>query len=194
MTSVSTATTSRDAGGSVMNGGTMSFPQTTPPIRASEPSTHSADSCFTHGRNRPSSPNSQVFQYAPIQPRNIRTESVYAHGTLSPPNQSPRTQRRASPSPVRSHERNLSGSFTFTELSPSLKYVQQSVSSMLQVPAKPVVSPTPSTSGRRSPRMDRAPSPGPFSRMVASTLPRGFAPIKTTGRGHEKFTVWQSNV
>ncbi|MCI4379447.1 hypothetical protein PGIGA_G00228310 [Pangasianodon gigas] len=186
-TSVSMASTSRDAGGSVMNRGTMSFPQTTPPIRASEPSTRSSDSFFTSGRQRPNSPNPQVYQYTPIQPRNTRAEPVHCHGTLTPPNQSPRTQRRASPNPARSHERNLSGSFTFPELSPVFKYEQQSVSSMLHVPARPescpVASHDSSASGRRSPRMDRAPSPGPFSQSVSSMLPRSFTPFKSTDEG-----------
>ncbi|XP_017321162.1 relA-associated inhibitor [Ictalurus punctatus] len=181
-TSVSTASTSKDAGGSVMKRGTMSLPQITSPIRASEPSTRSSDSFFTSSKNLPTSPNQQVYQYAPTQPRNTRGEPVYSRGTLTPPNQSPHTQRRASPNPARSHERNLSGSFTFAELSPGFKY-EQSVHSMLQVPAKPVPSYDSSTTGRRSPRMDRAPSPGPFSQSVASTLPRNFSTFKTTDEG-----------
>ncbi|KAF7699298.1 relA-associated inhibitor isoform X1 [Silurus meridionalis] len=174
--SVSSASTIRDAGGSVVNRGTMSFPQSTPPIRTSEPSTRSSDSFLTSGRNLSSSPNPQVFQYASIQPRN----SLASQGSLTPPNQSPHLQRRASPNPARSHERNLSGSFTFTELSPNFKYEQQAVASMLQIPANPVSLHDTSTSGRRSPRIDRVPSPGPFSQPTASTLPRGFTPFKTT--------------
>lgn len=187
ITSVSTATTSRDAGESVMNRGTMSFSQTTPSIRASEPKSPSSDSIFTSGRNHPTSPNPQAYQYASAQPRSTRTESVYSHGSLTPPNQSPRTQRRTSPNHSRTHERNMSGSFPFAELSPGLKYDQQSAFNMLQVPVKPVVSPNSPTSGRRSPRMDRVPSPGPFKQSQANTLPSSFAPNKTTGRGHEKF-------
>lgn len=160
-----------------MNRGTMSFPQTTPSIR--EPSTHSAGSFFSSGRNLSTSSTSQVYQYVPAQPRNTRTESAYSHGTLTPPNQSPRTQRRASPNPGRSHERSSSGSFTFAELSPGYKY-EQAVSGTLHIPANPVAS---HDSGRRSPRMDRVPSPGPFSQAVSSTLPRSFTPFKSTGRG-----------
>lgn len=194
-TSASAASTSRDASGSVMNRGTMSFSQTTPPVRASEPSIHSSDSFFTSGRNLSTSSSPHVYQYASTQPRSTRTEPVYSQGTLTPPNLSPRTQRRASPNPVRSHERNLSGSFNFTEPSPTFKYEQQSVSNMLQLPLSPVVL---HDSGRRSPRMDRSSSPAPFSKSAASTLPRSFAPIKSTGRrrknlqyGNQTFKVTQ---
>ncbi|KAK3547894.1 hypothetical protein QTP70_000350 [Hemibagrus guttatus] len=177
--SVSTANISRDAGGNAMNKGIMSFPQTTSPIRVSEPSTRSSDSFFTSGREM-TSPKPLGFHYTSSHPRNTRTEPVYSHGTLTPPNQSPRTPRRASPLPTRSHERNLSGSFNFAELTPTFKYEQPSVPSMLQVPANPVASHDSSSSGRRSPRLDRVPSPGPFSQPLASTLPRSFAPSKTT--------------
>ncbi|XP_026990809.2 relA-associated inhibitor [Tachysurus fulvidraco] len=181
--SVSTASI-RDAGGSGKNRGTMSFPQTTPPIRVSEPSIHSSDSFFTT-REKPS-PNSQVYQYTSTQPRNTRTEPVYSHGTLTPPNQSPHTPRRLSPNPTRSHERNLSGSFNFSELTPTFKYEQPSVPSMLQVLTNPVASIDSPTSGRRSPRLDRVPSPGPFSQPMASTLPRSFTPFKTTDDGVQR--------
>lgn len=164
-----------------MNRGTMSFPQTTSPVRVSEPSTRSSDSFFTSGREK-TSPNPQVFQYTSTQPRNTCTEPFYSHGTLTPPNLSPRTSRRASPLPTRSHERNLSGSFNFAELTPTFKYEQTSVSSMLHVPANPVASHDSSSSGRRSPRLDRVPSPGPFSQPIASTLPRSFTPFKSTGK------------
>ncbi|XP_053356535.1 relA-associated inhibitor isoform X2 [Clarias gariepinus] len=179
--SFSTANTSSDAGGSAMNRGTISFPPSTPSIRVSEPSTRSSDSFFTSGRNLPSAPNTQVYQYAPTQARSTRVEPVYSHGSLTPPNQSPRTQRRASPNPARSHERNLSGSFTFPELSPSFKYEQpsMSLSSMRQIPNSPLVMHDSPTTGRRSPRLDRAPSPGPFGQPMSNTLPRNFTPFKT---------------
>ncbi|TST73066.1 RelA-associated inhibitor [Bagarius yarrelli] len=178
ITSVSSPSISIDAGAGVVNRGTMSLPQPTPPIKVSEPSTRSSDSFFTSGREK-ASPNPQVFQYTPTQPRNTRTESVYSHGTMTPPSHSPHTPRQASSNSTRSHERSPSGSFTYAELSPIFKY-DPSVPSMLQVPGKPVASLDTSNSGRRSPRMDRVPSPVPFSQPVASTLPRGFSPFKST--------------
>lgn len=177
-----------------MNRGTSSLPQTTLPKRAMEPSLRSADSFFTSGREK-TSPNPQVFGYTSTQPRNPRTEPVYSHGTLTPPNQSPHSPRRASPIPTRAHERNIGGPLTFAELSPGFKYEQSSVSSMLQIPGKPMALLDSSSSGRRSPRLDRVPSPGPFSQPVASTLPRSFTPFKTTGKRKKSGgTVWQANV
>lgn len=186
-TSASTANTSREAGGSVMNRSIMSLPQTTPSMRVLEPSTRSSDSFFASGRNLSTSSSPQIYQYAPAQPRNARAESIYSHGTLTPPNQSPHTARRTSPNPARSHERSMSGSFNFAEPSSGFKYDQQPVPGMLQVPASPVTSHDSSTMGRRSPRIDRVPSPGPFSQSVASTLPRNFSPFKNTGKGRKKF-------
>ncbi|XP_062861214.1 relA-associated inhibitor [Trichomycterus rosablanca] len=171
------SSSNRDGGG---NGGTLTrsniaLPQISAPIRYSEPSTRSPDSFFSSGRTIPTSPNPLNQPYPP-QARNTFPEPGYPRGSLSP---SPHSQRRASPSPIRSHERNLSGSFNFSELPPSHKYEMQSLPNILQVPGNPVAPYDSATTGRRSPRMDPLPSTGPFSQPMGGTLPRNFMPFKS---------------
>ncbi|KAI4899744.1 hypothetical protein NFI96_022644, partial [Prochilodus magdalenae] len=171
--------------GTMSSRSTMSLPQTsTTMMRSSEPSIRSVDSNFTTGRNLPYSPTTQTPQahsYTPPQSRR-------ALGQLSPPNLSPLTQRRASPVPMRSDERNMSGSFSYSELStlPNQKYDIQSAPGKLQLPANPGAPYDSATTGRRSPRIDRAPSPSPLSQPLANTLPRNFMPFKTSDEGMQR--------
>lgn len=140
-----------------------------------EPSARSPDPVFTGGRNPPFSAGSQASQGQSYTPPQVRR----SHGQLNPPNLSPHTQRRASPTPARSHERSMSHS-EFSSL-PSQKYDHQSAPNMLQVSANPKAPYEITSTGRRSPRIDRVPSPSPLSQPAASTLPRSFVPFRTSG-------------
>ncbi|XP_036440870.1 relA-associated inhibitor [Colossoma macropomum] len=170
--------------GTVSSRATMSLPQTSTITRSTEPSTRSVDSTITSGRNPPFPPSPQTPQAYPY----TSAQSFKVHGHLTPPNMSPHTQRRASPTPVRSHERSMSGSFSYSELNPmpSQKYDHMSAPNMLQFPANPVAGYESSSTGRRSPRIDRAPSPSPLSQPAANTLPRNFIPFKLSDEGMQR--------
>ncbi|XP_072551157.1 relA-associated inhibitor [Salminus brasiliensis] len=162
----------------------MSLPQTLITVNATEPSTRSVDSTFTSSRSLPFPPSPQISQgHSYPLPQTHR-----AHGQLTPPNLSPHTQRRVSPTPVRSHERSMSGSFSYSELNalPSQKYDHLSAPGMLQCQANPMAQYESSSTGRRSPRIDRVPSPSPLSQPATSTLPRNFMPFKTLDDGLQR--------
>ncbi|KAL6478653.1 hypothetical protein MHYP_G00120860 [Metynnis hypsauchen] len=180
----SVGVTMSGSSGTMSSRATMSLPQTSTTARSTEPSTRSADSTFTSGRNPPFSPSAQTTQAYPY----TSAQSHKVHGQLTTPNMSPLTQRRASPTPVKSHERSMSGSFSYSDLSPtsSQKYDHQSAPSMLQFPANPVAGYESSTTGRRSPRIDHVPSPSPLSQPAASTLPRNFMPFKPSDEAMQR--------
>uniref|UniRef100_W5KB03 Protein phosphatase 1, regulatory subunit 13 like n=1 Tax=Astyanax mexicanus TaxID=7994 RepID=W5KB03_ASTMX len=152
----SISTSGTNVGGSFSSLSTMSLPQT------SSTSVLPPDPMFPSTRSLPFPPSPQI---GPAHSYALPgTVSGRAPGQLNPPNMSPLTQRRASPTPMRSHERSLSGSLSYAELGPlpPQKYDHQSAPGKLQLPANHMALYESSTTGRRSPRMDRAPSPNPF--------------------------------
>ncbi|KAG9272808.1 relA-associated inhibitor [Astyanax mexicanus] len=176
----SISTSGTNVGGSFSSLSTMSLPQT------SSTSVLPPDPMFPSTRSLPFPPSPQIgpaHSYAPPG-----TISGRAPGQLNPPNMSPLTQRRASPTPMRSHERSLSGSLSYAELGPlpPQKYDHQSAPGKLQLPANHMALYESSTTGRRSPRMDRAPSPNPVGPSGSSTLPRSFMPFKSSDEGIQR--------
>ncbi|XP_076846045.1 relA-associated inhibitor [Brachyhypopomus gauderio] len=139
----------RDGREDIGNGNALSV------VMPTEYSTRSLDSIIT-AKTNPTSPKSP---YTPPLVRRADPESGYSRGHMNSPNVSPRVQRRAVP---------------FCP-SPVPKYDHQSHPSMLQVPSSPMTPLTPT--GRRSPRMDRAPSPTFFG-QPGGTLPRNLMPFK----------------
>ncbi|XP_070684819.1 relA-associated inhibitor [Pempheris klunzingeri] len=92
------------------------------------------------------------------------------------PRQSPRMARHNSPS---RYDRSPRGSISYSDRSPSpsptaVTFDQPSWSGSLHSPIN-LLSPYDSSQmGRRSPRLDRSPSPLSFNRPMSSTLPRNF--------------------
>ncbi|KAJ8280288.1 hypothetical protein GJAV_G00052780 [Gymnothorax javanicus] len=108
------------------------------------------------------------------------SDSAVPYGLLAPPNQSSHAQRHASPSRLNahngSHQRHRSPS-------PQPRGFNQSPH-LAHLPVPTVHSPC--ESGRRSPRMDRSPSPGRHPRPTSNTLPRNFVPFKTHNEGAQR--------
>ncbi|KAG1944650.1 relA-associated inhibitor isoform X2 [Pimephales promelas] len=116
---------------------------------------------------RPSSPSPLTQQHSPFIIRKDNSDSRYAFDQKIPPNMSPNTLRRM---PQRPQERSTRGSLSYVELSPLSSPTYDSITSrsLLQP------SSSPKSSMNRSQRLDRGPSPQPFSQPSASTLPRNF--------------------
>lgn len=142
-----------------------------PTIRSS--SSSSLDSMkFT-----PSSPSPLIQQHSPFMSRKDNSESRYIFEQKTPPNMSPNTLRRMTQMPLRPQDRSLRGSLSYGELVPlsSPTYDSKPSRSLLQPSASSM------SSVLRSPRLDRAPSPQPFSQPSANTLPRNFQPFRPLG-------------
>lgn len=120
---------------------------------------------------RPSSPSPLTQQHSPFMTRKDNSDSRYPVDQKIPSNMSPNTLRRM---PQRSQEQSMRGSLSYGELSPlsSPTYDSRTSRSLLQP------SSSPKSSMNRSPRLDRGPSPQPFSQPSASTLPRNFQPFR----------------
>lgn len=141
-----------------------------------------ADSSFSRNKNTPSPP---VISTSPLSSPKIRRDShstlphvasdslLYRHHS---PNQSPKTQRRNSPSRINKSPR---GSSSYKDKSPCLSPTTVTVD---QSPWSPsfhlssnFLSPFDSgQTGRRSPRPDRSPSPLSINRPLSNTLPLNF--------------------
>ncbi|CAM4583824.1 unnamed protein product [Leuciscus chuanchicus] len=116
---------------------------------------------------RPSSPSPLTQQHSPFMTRKDISDSRYSVDQKMPPNMSPNTLTRMA---QRSQEQSMRGSLSYVELSPlsSPTYDSRTSRGLLQPSSSPM------SSMNRSPRLDRAPSPQPFSQPSASTLPRNF--------------------
>ncbi|XP_052325182.1 relA-associated inhibitor [Oncorhynchus keta] len=144
----------------------------------------------------PYSPSSSSLPYSPISSSTLpyspssNLDSMFSsskvmpssYGQLTPPNRSPRTQRRASPSSSRrmTYDRSPRGSISYIDSnhsppSPAPGY-DQSHRGRVQPSHSNLLSPYDSaTMGRTSPRLGRSHSPCKFSQPAASsTLPRNF--------------------
>ncbi|XP_077050666.1 relA-associated inhibitor [Siphateles boraxobius] len=115
----------------------------------------------------PLSPSPLTQQHSPFMTRKDNSDSRYPVDQKIPPNMSPNTLRRM---PQRSQERSTRGSVNYVELSPlsSPTFDSKTSRSLLQP------SSSPKSLMNRSQRLDRAPSPQPYSQPSASTLPRNF--------------------
>ncbi|CAB1349373.1 unnamed protein product [Coregonus sp. 'balchen'] len=173
-------------------------PNTTLPYSTSS----NLDSIISSSKARPSSPVFSPHQLTPSQAQRDRYslppshrsggfDPNYSYDQLTPPNQSPRTQRRASPSPSRqmTYDRSPQGSISYIDSSPSppshAPGYDQSHRGRVQ-PSQPLsnlLSPYDSaTMGQTSPRLGRSRSPRQFSQPAASsTLPRNFVPFSPSG-------------
>ncbi|XP_026885110.2 relA-associated inhibitor [Electrophorus electricus] len=131
-----------------------------------EYSTLSVDSIIT-GRRTATSPKPQ---YTPPLARRADPESGYSRGQLTSPNVPPCIKPQAI-------------LFSYAEPCPLPvpKYNHQSLPSKLQLPTSPVA--PISQTGRRSPRMDRVPSPNIFSQSAG---PRNFMPFKPSDESIQK--------
>ncbi len=138
-------------------------------IRSSSPAPHLDSMKF-----KPSSPSSLTQQHSSFTNRKDSSDSRYSFNQMTPPNMSPNTIRRTTPIPLRPQDRSTRGSLSYGELySPT--YENKTSRTSLQPPASPL------SLIPRSPRLDQAPSPQPFSQPAASTLPRNFQPFRTLG-------------
>ncbi|XP_042342940.1 relA-associated inhibitor [Plectropomus leopardus] len=144
------------------------------------------DSVLYSNKTAPSSPS--VYTTSPrsspkIQRRarspNLQTGyNNYSSTGQQSPRQSPRTQRRHSPSPSR-YNRSPRGSVSYIDRSPSPSPTaapfDQLPRSPSMHPSSNLLSPHDSSSmGRRSPRSGRSRSPLSFNQPTSSTLPRNF--------------------
>lgn len=140
----------------------------------------SLDNVLSDNKKRPSSP---VFPTASLPSPKMQREPFSVSDSFSfkidSPKPSPNTQRRNSPT---RYDRNAHV---------SAGYMERSIS-----PIPPAAPPSPRTSsssyspsnklspydntqmGRRSPRLDRSPSPLSFNHPISSTLPRNFRPTE----------------
>ncbi|XP_042631042.1 relA-associated inhibitor-like isoform X1 [Cyprinus carpio] len=122
----------------------------------------------------PSSPSPLIQQHSSFTNRKD-SDSRYTFDQKTPPG-SPNTKRRVVQMPLRPQDRSTRGSLGYGELSsPSF---ENKTSRSLLLPT-----PIPVSSGPRSPRLDRAPSPQPLSQPAASTLPRNFQPFRPLDEG-----------
>ncbi|XP_051580595.1 relA-associated inhibitor-like isoform X2 [Myxocyprinus asiaticus] len=136
-----------------------------PPAIMFRPSSPIPKMDTTPGKNfRPSSPSPLTQQHSPFS--------------------SPGTTRRASPMPPRPQDSR--GSLGFREQPPifSPTYDNKTSRSLLQPSANPLAKSD--SSSLRSPRVDRTPSPQPFSQPAASTLPRNFQPFRPLEEGMQR--------
>lgn len=141
-----------------------------------------ADSSFSRNKNTPSPP---VISTSPLSSPKIRRDShsplphvasdslLYRHHS---PNQSPKTQRRNSPSRINKSPR---GSSSYKDKSPCLSPTTVTVDQSPRSPSfhfsSNFLSPFDSgQTGRRSPRPDRSPSPLSINRPLSNTLPLNF--------------------
>ncbi|KAM4628105.1 relA-associated inhibitor isoform 2-T4 [Polymixia lowei] len=188
-----TITTTMDPGGSSGSDSGGSTPYS--------PSQRSLDVIISGSKSLPTSP---VFSTHSLTSPNVRREGhsplprlgsdSYAYGQRSP-NQSPRTQRRNSPS---QYNRSPRGSLTHMEASPShsptaLVFDQAPRSGQLH-PSPGLLTPYDSSQMGRSPsrpdrspsQPDRSPSPRPFSHPISNTLPRNFGGFKQAEEGVQR--------
>ncbi|XP_052008831.1 relA-associated inhibitor-like isoform X2 [Xyrauchen texanus] len=155
------------------------------------PSQQSLDSTFSRKDSsldlsstsvfRPSSPTTKMDttpgkNFMPSSPSPLTQQ----HSPLS----SPGTTRRASPMSLRPQDSR--GSLGFREQPPifSPSYENKTSRSLLQPSASPFAKSV--SSSLRSPRLDRTPSPQPFSQPAASTLPRNFQPFRPLEEGMQR--------
>ncbi|KAI1893678.1 hypothetical protein AGOR_G00126170 [Albula goreensis] len=130
----------------------------------------------------PSSPGYSPLQFTPPMGRRERTssnrsgsDSSFTHGQLTPPNQSPRTQRRRSPSRLYSYDSTKGAG----RRSPSPSLMSRGFKQ-----SHHVSSPTVTLQydcghmGQQPNRRDQSPSPRPFRPSASSTLPRNFTPLR----------------
>ncbi|KAM6973018.1 relA-associated inhibitor [Aplochiton taeniatus] len=175
------------------------FPSTTSgssgPYSPSSPAQRSVGSIISGSKNRPSSPVfSRPHQLPPPQVRmgqtsptsGSRSDSSGSHyGQLTPPNQSPRSQRRSVSPGYRSPQGSLSYMDTSsTPLSPT--FSSSSDQSARAAPSLLLPYDPAHLSGRISPRRDRSPSPRPFKQPGSSTLPRNFIHFRPQDEGMQR--------
>ncbi|KAJ8368683.1 hypothetical protein SKAU_G00087110 [Synaphobranchus kaupii] len=150
---------------------------------APESSPHPLDSVASSSKYTPQSPLYSPQQVTSPQTRRGRfgssarsdSDSGVSYGQLTPPNQSPRTHRRTSPSRLKPYNGAQMGHRSPSPMSRNTAGLNQSPL-VAHLPSPTVHSPF--DSGRRSPRLDRSPSPRPFARPTSSTLPRNFLPFR----------------
>ncbi|XP_036391833.1 relA-associated inhibitor [Megalops cyprinoides] len=170
-------------------GGESSISQSLPymPVsQVSEPSPRPVDSVVTSSKYNPSSPLFSPRQFTPPQTRKNRLSSSYrsgsesSYGQLTPPNQSPQAQRRMSPAHLTPYDSSRISGYVERSPSPNPSYDQSSRFTLQPAPYSS------GSMGRRSPRMDRSPSPRSFSQPASSTLPRNFMPFRPPDEGLQR--------
>ncbi|XP_034557877.1 relA-associated inhibitor [Notolabrus celidotus] len=186
---MSSSYSTRESGGS-RNGSTSSLP-----FSPSSTTFHPTDSVFSGNKSVPTTP---VFSSSPLSsPKIERAHSpvprggsdTFSYGQHSPKH-SPHAQRRSSPS---RYDRSPRGSVSYIDRSPSPN----------PTPPAPSFDPSPrsasihassnllspydtSSMGRRSPRLDRSPSPLSVNRPMSSTLPRGYGGFRSSDEGVQR--------
>ncbi|XP_043120737.1 relA-associated inhibitor isoform X2 [Puntigrus tetrazona] len=128
---------------------------------------------------KPSSPSPLTQQHSSFTNRKDSSDSRHPFDPMTPPNMSPNTLRRMTQMPLRPQDRSTRGSLSYGELS-SPTYESKASRTSLQPPASPL------SLAPRSPRLDRAPSPQPFSQPAVSTLPRNFHPFRPLEDGMQR--------
>ncbi|KAG9348372.1 hypothetical protein JZ751_002107 [Albula glossodonta] len=103
------------------------------------------------------------------------SDSSFTHGQLTPPNQSPHTQRRRSPSRLYSYD-SMKGA---GRRSPSPSLMSRGFKQSHHVSSPTVTRPYDcGHMGQQPNRRDQSPSPRPFRPSASSTLPRNFTPLR----------------
>ncbi|XP_042153688.1 relA-associated inhibitor isoform X1 [Oncorhynchus tshawytscha] len=189
-------------------GGSSSLPYSPISTLPYSPSSSSLPYSPSSSSTLPYSPSSISLPYSPISSSTLpyspssNLDSMFSsskvmpssYGQLTPPNQSPRTQRRASPSPSRrmTYDRSPRGSISYIDSnhsppSPAPGY-DQSHRGRVQPSHSNLLSPYDSaTMGRTSPRLGRSHSPCKFSQPAApSTLPRNFVTFSQSDEGMQR--------
>lgn len=136
----------------------------------------SLDSVLSENKNHPSSPVlSPIALPSPKVQRDSYSGSDNFSFRIDSPKQSPKSQRRNSPA---SYDRNprVSAGYMERSISPIPSAVPPSPhTSSTSKPSPNMLSPYDNSSmGRRSPRLDRSPSPLTLNNPISSTLPRNF--------------------
>uniref|UniRef100_UPI0037E7C312 relA-associated inhibitor n=1 Tax=Semicossyphus pulcher TaxID=241346 RepID=UPI0037E7C312 len=160
------------------------------PFSPSSTTFHPTDSVFYSNKNVPSTP---VFPSSPLSSpkvnRRAHSPVPRAGSSQQSPIQSPRTQRRRlSPSP---YNRSPRGSTSYIDRSPSpsptaATFDQPPRSASFHTSPN-LLSPYDSSHmGRRSPRLDRSPSPLSGNHHMSNTLPRNFGAHRTPDEGVQR--------